>query len=465
MSQIEEDSEMDGDTSHGIDFPKEVTVNNFSTVEDFVLSVDIDSLYFGNHDLGRVVAGLGSKSIFNFNWMLDRRSCTSQSRFSVTTRKVEKEFLPLRVHGKKPLVVALHRFRNVTLFKARIPNFNNSEIRIHLYWLFSEKMPMGNNYFSDYQLIAICFLLNKSRMNALSDASDQHEQHRQYQELSHVPMLCHYQSGKAGHFYSNSGFQLSYDSMCLWADQFDNQLLCSSKSTFTDFVADFKDCSSLGACVMKENSELALLSKVYIFLKSLYAGRHFTATMAGAKSDFVSVTDSEFEIPIEGWANSSSSDSMSLTESSMSETSDHELMLKLIDLQTRACSRLRSSLDIEETKNRLGNTFRQMSYYIDFGVEIAPNHENEESFFLLAETAKTFVESWLKLDVDSTPDETMSLDSEITNVHHQDITLEFDDQKLVDVISSFGGMEFENEDDVSGIGSSLEGECELFRKS
>ena len=58
--------------SHGsIDFPDEVEVKNFTSVDNFILSVDIDSLYFGDERLGNVVAALGSKAIFSFSWMID----------------------------------------------------------------------------------------------------------------------------------------------------------------------------------------------------------------------------------------------------------------------------------------------------------------------------------------------------------------------------------------------------------
>ena len=40
---------------HGIDLPSEVVVEDFSKVDNFFVSVDIDSLYFGHENLLNVV--------------------------------------------------------------------------------------------------------------------------------------------------------------------------------------------------------------------------------------------------------------------------------------------------------------------------------------------------------------------------------------------------------------------------
>lgn len=466
MHQQEEESDDGSSIPHGIDFPNDVSVNEFVSTKKFGLTVDVDSLYFGHEDLGKVVAGLGAKSIFSLNWMIDRRSCTNQSRFSVTTRNIDKEVLPLRVHGKKPLNVALHRFRNVTLFTARIPNFNNSEIRIHLYWLYSTKLPIFHNYFSDIQLISICFLLNKSRIQALNDASLQLEYNRQYHELSHVPMLSHHLAGKAGHFFSNKSFQLSYEAMCLWADAFDVELFESKRSNFTDFLNDFEEHSSLGTYFVNEKSKISLLKKVHEFFGLLYSGHHFTATMAGAKADFLNVTDSEFEIEIDAIGECPPSDLSSEPESSGIPSrgggqSSDRIIEKLHALQTKAYSRLMSSLDIVETRNRLGNTFYPTLYYIDFGVEIVPSHASEDSFLLLAEKSKVFVENCLKLTFGAS-DETDSIPSEIANVHQGEITLDGEDQQYLDVLSSFCELDLPDEDVMSVIETDLEGKSSCF---
>jgi len=319
------------DHDEDINFPSEVSVDEFSSTEDFILSVDIDSLYFGNELLGNVVAALGTRAVFSCDWMINRWSCTNQSRFSVTTRHLDKEILPLRVNRKKPLVVALHRFRNVTLFRARIPNFSNSEIRIHLYWLYSEKLSK-NGFFTDVQLVAICFLLNFSLKKAIEEAGNDKEQFRQYQELTHAPILSPHLAGKGGHFYSNKSFQLSYDSMCLWTDKFDNQLLYSSSSSFEQFVTDYKKIKSPGTYFVKKQPELKFLKKVHRFVCLLHNGCHFTATMAGAKSDFINVTDSEYVVPIQRWADESSWYQEVNVESASSNGSNSEREYNLFSL-------------------------------------------------------------------------------------------------------------------------------------
>ena len=101
MSSESEETKLDDDNdqSHGeVDLPEKLAMFNFSSIPSFMLSLDIDSLYFGDEFLLKVVHGLGLKAIFSYNWMLDRRSSTNQSRFSVTTRNVDKNLVPLRLN-------------------------------------------------------------------------------------------------------------------------------------------------------------------------------------------------------------------------------------------------------------------------------------------------------------------------------------------------------------------------------
>lgn len=124
-------------------------------------------------------------------------------------------------------------------------------------------------------------------------------------------------------------------------------------------------------------------------------------------------------------------------------------------------------MDIDATKLRRGNTFKSTDYYIDFGFEISPSHNNQKSFLLLAKKAKRFVENCLKLEIESTPSseddssENVTPPEDVANVHQGEIALDPEDQNHVDMISSYAGND-SDEEEVSSYTSDPEGEPVRF---
>ena len=140
--------------------------------------------------------------------------------------------------------------------------------------------------------------------------------------------LSHRLCAKEGHFYSDKSFQLSFDAMCLWADKFDSHLRKYSKSDIDTFTSEFKESPSFGSYVMERKD----IKKVHGFISQLYFGRHFTATMAGSKSDFVNVTNSSFVVPI-NWNTHNHPGPDQAAESSSLSTINDELVETIKNLQ------------------------------------------------------------------------------------------------------------------------------------
>jgi hypothetical protein len=241
----------------------------------------VDSVYFGSHNFEEVVAGCGSSCSFTVTSMTARLKATTQSRFSVDTRKLTNE--PISGRGLKLNCVNLSRFPNIELARCTLSLITGHEMPVYLHWLGLTRV-RATSFFTNYELAYINIVLNVTRKLLVNDSLTRDE--TDTEELAKLKLFeSKVAGGPSSKVLKARKYQLSCGSMQEFAQKFMQVLAKLCTCTDIHFVKYFTS-NMTGMAFKGELSDHLKYEKLRSFGRSLRHNCYFAASLAGCKRIF-----------------------------------------------------------------------------------------------------------------------------------------------------------------------------------
>ena len=361
----------------------------------FMLKVDVDSIYFGYKSLGSLMEGFGVSVKAFVDSKKSRLDSSSSSRFGLSLKNNGEEKVMINVNGINPDKIRLDFIPNIKIMECQV-NDISPRFYINMYFVGTGKT-RPTTYFTNMELKAITALLNQAREYTLNDLKsnlmmpqlEEAEKKSTQLEFESFSDMCLFESitgGSQDRSIKNKQTCLSQDLAKNFGSSFDLALENFANCNQDEFNKIFSKSSYVGSTVPSCSSALRKeLSDMRTFVKNLSKGVFFCASCAGCKLDFNRKENSQKMMEFDSSDEVSTRRSLNRFYSACDELQAVALRnLKFFLFQNR------DTMLIQEPQATL-----PFLYNIDVGVEISPLAVGQ-SFFLRGKEARDAAKSMLK---------------------------------------------------------------------
>ena len=366
----------------------------------YMLKVDVDSIYFGYKSLGSLMEGFGVSVKSFVDSRKSRLDNSSSSRFGLSLKNGDQK-VKIDVSGIEPDKIRLDYIPNIEIMKCRV-NDISPMFYINMFFVGIAKT-RPTTYFNNLELKAITALLNKARertIMVLTDSAKHQTTDNQESigmamaaqvQLESFSDMCLFESitgGTQDRRIKNKQTCLSNDNAIIFGNSFDRELKNFADCGERDFNEVFSSRSYVGSdvtnCRHTLRRELAEMRK---FVKQLSKGVFFCASCAGCKRDFNEKKGCQKLMAFD-----SRPDHIGASLHNFYQECDN-LQKKALDNLKQLLFGERDRMREEDDENE--NDELPFRYNIDIGIEISPMTVGD-SFFLKGKRARDVAKMMLK---------------------------------------------------------------------
>ena len=355
---------------------------------DYMLKVDVDSIYFGHNSFRELMDGFGASVKFFVDSRKSRIQKANTSRFGLCLKNNGIPKVDIGLNGVNPDKIRLDYFPNIKLMECQV-DMISPRFFVNMYFV-----GVGNirrtTYFSDLEVKAVTALLNCAREDSISilkshldickirniDAEMRAAQ-VELETFCEMHLFESITGGSQDARIKNRPTCLSHSSAIIFAESFDAALEKYTSCRDEEFQGVFSSPVFVGSYSNKSGlARMAEIREMRLFLERLKRGVFFCASCAGCKQDFYRKEDSQIFLKYD----SSTPD--------MSNVEFHRNCNRMKDL---ALIHLKKCLfgNAERTRNtdEDDEDYDRFYHYIDLGIEISPIN-GSDSFFLKGRGAR-----------------------------------------------------------------------------
>ena len=397
-----------------------ITRSDFSNFNhDYMLKVDVDSVYFGHTSLKEVMKGFGDSVTSFVDSCKSRLDNSDSSRFGLCLKNSGFEKVMINVNGVYPDKIRLDYLPNIKIMECDVEGIS-PRFYVNMYFVGVGKV-RPTTYFKNVEVKALTALLNCARENcipmlktALSVCNRGNDDAKKIAAQVELEIFCDMHlfesmtGGSQDKRIKNRQKCLSNRSARIFASEFDSALKKYATCNDEDFAKVFSNSVYVGShAILSSTALMAELAEMRSFLMKLNNGVFYCASCAGCKQDFFTKRSSQ------SLMNFDSSDRDMMERSSLAFERAISLKKNAVLQHLKKC--LFGNAGVPNNEDDDDDEAVLFSHNVDIGIEVSPRNETD-SFFLRGEEARDAAREMLRArNTTSIPESAVARDAEVRN--------------------------------------------------